>query len=250
MGENGVTRRGGGYCPILKLGGRPGFPSLALLSPLRRVPDARSDWNGLGSGLFLAHGIVRYSHGMCFNGLVNNGLQYGADLAPLWPMKNQVTRLCIRDCARQRNRNNIARLLRAFAVRAGHKQDYIGARGGMQHTAGLAFPVIRGTLTSPCFHRRETPTQTRNDAAQQVVSMEAWGAPARGSGIPSVKAYRNAVPPAPQRGIEFCTPIPTTPGTGTPYEARWYLGSPGVVARRGSNFAAIPLSYIKNTQVP
>ena len=80
--------------------------------------------------------------------------------------------------------------------------------------------------------------------------MEIWGRPARGSALPSVKAYRNALPAAPPRGVEFCSTVAPTPGTGTPFEARWYLGTSGVVVRGGSGFAAIPLSYIKNTQVP
>jgi hypothetical protein len=80
--------------------------------------------------------------------------------------------------------------------------------------------------------------------------MEVWGAPARGSNTPSVKAYRSATVPPVARGIEFCSAVVPTPGSGTPYEARWYLGSPGVIARQGSTFAAIPISYIKNTQVP
>lgn len=67
--------------------------------------------------------------------------------------------------------------------------------------------------------------------------------------MPSVKAYRNALPP--RRGIEFCSNVSPTPGKGTPYEARWYLGSAGVMARQStSTFAAIPIYYIKNTQVP
>jgi hypothetical protein len=46
------------------------------------------------------------------------------------------------------------------------------------------------------FHRLESPTQTTAVASQQVASGEIWGAPARGSNIPSVKAYRNSLPQA------------------------------------------------------
>ena len=109
-------------------------------------------------------------------------------------------------------------------------------------------PVIVGTPSGAVFYRVETPTQTRNDADLQVKSMEVWGAPAQGSSIPSVKAYRGTLPA--RRGIEFCSPIAPTPGRGTPFEARWYLGSTNVTARQGSAFAAISVSYIKNTQVP
>jgi hypothetical protein len=108
-------------------------------------------------------------------------------------------------------------------------------------------PVIVGTPSPPFYHRVESPTQTRNDAQLQVSSMEVWGKPARGSNIPSVKAYRGVLPA--RRGIEFCTPIAPTSGTGTPYEARWHPGTPGVLARPNGH-AGIPITYIKNTQVP
>jgi hypothetical protein len=106
--------------------------------------------------------------------------------------------------------------------------------GGPTHA-----PVIVGTPGTSLFHRVETPTQDRAVAAQQVTSMEVWGAPARGSSIPSVKAYRNALT-AP-RGIEFCTTISPTPSRGTPYEARRYLGDFGVRPRQGSAYAAVQI---------
>ncbi len=78
------------------------------------------------------------------------------------------------------------------------------------------------------FHRLETSTQTTAHAVLQVSSGEIWGLPARGSNIPSVKAYRNALPTG-QRGIEFTTPVVPHIGSGTPYEARWYYPhTPGV----------------------
>ena len=69
-----------------------------------------------------------------------------------------------------------------------------------------------------------------------------------GSSIPSVKAYRGAMPPG-RRGVEFTTPIAPHRGAGTPYEARWYYPphTPGVLARRnaaGEDFAAIPATVI------
>jgi hypothetical protein len=82
------------------------------------------------------------------------------------------------------------------------------------------------------FHRLESPTQTRSDAVKQVASGEIWGRPARGSDIPSVKAYRNALP-AGQRGVEFTTAVLPQKGSGTPYEARWYYpNTPGVLRRQ------------------
>jgi hypothetical protein len=77
------------------------------------------------------------------------------------------------------------------------------------------------------FHRQESPTQTKADADQQQLSGEIWGGPARGSLLPSVKAYRSALP-ASVRGIEFDTAVRPTPGSGTKHEARWYTSSPGV----------------------
>src|SRR4051794_35132196 len=75
--------------------------------------------------------------------------------------------------------------------------------------------IIIGTRTNPCYHRVESPTQTKADAASQVTSMEVWGGPARGSSLPAVKAYRTPLPSPTRRGIEFCTPVAPTPGTGT-----------------------------------
>jgi hypothetical protein len=100
----------------------------------------------------------------------------------------------------------------------------------------------------PTYHRLESPTQTSADAKAQAASGEIWGRAARGSSIACVKAYRNALP-AHRRGIEFVTPIPPTPGSGTPYEARWYLGIPGV-RQNSAGFAVISVTITKNTQVP
>jgi hypothetical protein len=81
------------------------------------------------------------------------------------------------------------------------------------------------------FHRLESPTQTSADALKQVASSEVWGAAARWSNIPSVKAYRNSLPTG-QRGIEFSTIVLPQKGSGTPYEARWYYPhTPGVQER-------------------
>jgi hypothetical protein len=92
------------------------------------------------------------------------------------------------------------------------------------------------------FHRLESNTQTIGDALLQVSSGEIWGAAARGSNIPSVKAYRNQLP-AGQRGIQFTTALLPQQGSGTPYEARWYHpDTPGVQrqTRNEKDYAVIP----------
>lgn len=92
------------------------------------------------------------------------------------------------------------------------------------------------------FHRLESPTQTSADALRQVQSKEIWGRAARGSSILSVRAYRRNIP-AGRRGIEFTTPIEPHPGSGSPYEVRWYYPqTDGVLLRRRNDedFAAIP----------
>jgi hypothetical protein len=84
------------------------------------------------------------------------------------------------------------------------------------------------------FHRRESPTQSTATAKLQAASGEVWGQPARGSLIPSVKAYRGPLP-AGQRGIEFYTQIAPDPASSTPFEVRWYYPqTPGVALCRGN----------------
>jgi hypothetical protein len=99
------------------------------------------------------------------------------------------------------------------------------------------------------YHRLESPTQTTADAVFQVNSGEIWGLPARGSNIPSVKAYRNALPTS-QRGIEFNTPIAPQVGSGTPYEARWYYPhTPGVQQKtKNSQDYAVVIAAVINCQ--
>jgi len=89
------------------------------------------------------------------------------------------------------------------------------------------------------FHRRETPTQTKEDAVLQTQSGEIWGKTPRGGNLPTVQAYAGNLPGG--RGIEFHTEIEPNP-SGSPYEARWYLGlTPGVVQRErdGVDYACI-----------
>jgi hypothetical protein len=123
------------------------------------------------------------------------------------------------------------------------KADASGAREGE-----LASHVMPSAATQPAYHRLESPTQTSAHARAQAASGEIWGRAARGSGIPCVKAYRNALP-AHRRGIEFVTPVAPTRGSGTPYEARWYVGTPGV-RQNSAGFAVISATVTRNTQVP
>jgi hypothetical protein len=110
-----------------------------------------------------------------------------------------------------------------------------------------ASPVVVGTPSETLYHRLESPTQTAAVAQLQVSSMEIWGTGVRPAGIPSVKAYRNALPPS--RGVEFSTLVLPRRGSGTPFEARRYQSDPGVMPRP-NNYVAIAITYIKNTQVP
>jgi len=67
--------------------------------------------------------------------------------------------------------------------------------------------------------------------------------------MPCVKAYRGKLPSG-RRGIEFTTPVAPTGGTGTPYEARWYLHTPGVTLKQNAqneDFAVIP-AIVTNLQ--
>src|SRR5437868_4830758 len=93
------------------------------------------------------------------------------------------------------------------------------------------------------YHRVETPTQTSDDAVQQVLSGEVWGRAAKLGGLfLCVKAYPGTLP-AGRRGIQFLTPIAHDRRYSTPYESRWYHPhTPGVMLRRkaGEDFAAIP----------
>ena len=103
------------------------------------------------------------------------------------------------------------------------------------------------------FHRIESPTQKVADAIQQQSSNEIWGKPPGNtaqSNLPCVKAYRNSRPSG-QRGIDFDTPFIPLPAAAVPLDARWYLGTNGVLQRTdstGTVYAAIPLSRFFNGQ--
>ena len=109
-------------------------------------------------------------------------------------------------------------------------------------------------MPGPPFHRLESPTQTPADAKLQDSSKEIWGKPASNtaqSNLPCVKAYRGILPSG-QRGVEFETPIVPQRGSGTPFEARWYLNFTNGVLQRtdaaGTVYAAISLSRFVNGQ--
>ena len=186
--------------------------------------------------------------------LLINACEIGVTLATTGRMRQNTTVKRIAGCAVRPNPNNACLRRQAAALRPQrrHKEEHSDARGRMAVGGGpTQAPVVVGVPGGTCFHRLESPTQTNVDAATQVASMQIWGAAARGSGLPSVKAYRNTLPQ--RRGIEFSTPVAPTLGRGTPYEARWYIGTAGVLsiaARSGGPYAAIQISYIKNAQVP
>jgi hypothetical protein len=100
----------------------------------------------------------------------------------------------------------------------------------------------------PLYHRLENSrTQTTQDAKAQESSGEIWGHPARWSSIPCVKAYRNGLPTG-SRGLEFTTDVAPTPGSGSPFEAFWYQGTPGVTVNK-LGLAVIKGTVTNNTQV-
>ena len=124
------------------------------------------------------------------------------------------------------------------------------AGDGRRTTTGHASNSFGQRTPLPLYHRLESSTQTPEIAREQERSGEIWGRAARWSNIPSVKAYRHALPDA-WRGIEFTTPVAPTPGRGSPYEARWYDGTPGVAMKthKSEDFAVIKAS-VDNRQDP
>jgi len=98
------------------------------------------------------------------------------------------------------------------------------------------------------YHRLETPTQTPADAERQERTGLVGGYPARGSSIPTVKAYSGPLP-AERRGIEFSTTVRPAPGS-VPGQPKWYPGQPGVGVIPGEHgpMAVIPAVILRNTQ--
>jgi hypothetical protein len=73
-----------------------------------------------------------------------------------------------------------------------------------------------------------SPTQTEEDIEKQIQSKEIWGKPARGSGIPKVKAYTEFKPGIKtEKGIKFTTVVPPDPGSPI-HLALWSNGREGV----------------------
>jgi hypothetical protein len=121
-----------------------------------------------------------------------------------------------------------------------------------EHATGGGSPESRNVVLPALheFNRVESPTQTSADAVRQQNSMEIWGLPAQGSIFPCVQAWREAKRPLSRfgpRGIMFDTSVAPTRGTGTPFEARWYDGTPGVIRKHGS-FVAIAITTFLNLQ--
>ena len=94
------------------------------------------------------------------------------------------------------------------------------------------------------YHRRESRTQTREDAAKQEASQELWGRAPRFSTIPKVQAYAGHLPEG-TRGIEFETDVPPD-GGGVPSLPEWSGPRKGV--RVEDEFAKIGIRMINNTQ--
>lgn len=96
----------------------------------------------------------------------------------------------------------------------------------------------------PTYHRLESPSQSLETAIYQTHSNEIWGAAARGSLLPSVKAYVGPLP-AGADGIEFDIAAPANPG-GTPTTAKWYLGrQPAVTVVPGTGMCKISVVMLK-----
>jgi hypothetical protein len=138
--------------------------------------------------------------------------------------------------------------------------DFSGAdlRGVNFGKAKIESAVVRNSLLSdktalpPAnysygpFFRLESPTQTELLAWKQKETGQILGRAAPQAAFASVNAYRGSLP-SNQNGIEFFTSVCPSRGAGTPYEARWYAGSVGVlvVERDGAEFAAIPVLVTK-----
>lgn len=101
---------------------------------------------------------------------------------------------------------------------------------------------------SSIYHRRQSSTQTPEDALRQVRSSELWGRGARPNGLPAAKAYLGPLE-AGVRGIEFTTDVPPEP-TNHPFQALWYATTPGTETRydNGEDFVVVSIKVLRNTQ--
>lgn len=101
---------------------------------------------------------------------------------------------------------------------------------------------------SPVYHRRKSSSQDDATAHLQTRSGELWGRAGRPTGLTCARAYKGPLPEG-VAGIEFTSPVPPEP-TGHPFEARWYLSTPGVQMRYidGTEYAVVPIRVTRNTQ--
>ncbi|MBL6080761.1 hypothetical protein JMJ56_22350 [Belnapia sp. T18] len=114
--------------------------------------------------------------------------------------------------------------------------------------ARLSATISRSTRPPPqqaqLYHRLENGTsQTFALGHLQQSSGELWGQPARGSSIPSVKAYTGPLP-AGRQGIEFTTPVLPAPNK-PPRDALWYYGHQPGVTLNAQGFAVIKITVTK-----
>lgn len=96
------------------------------------------------------------------------------------------------------------------------------------------------------YHRIESPSQLPADAAAQERSGELWGAAARFSDIPEVKAYLGPLPEG-RRGVE-CTTTVAPDADCPPGKAYWSGPRKGVVIEEGR--AMIAITVTRNSQTP
>lgn len=101
------------------------------------------------------------------------------------------------------------------------------------------------------YYRVESPTQTAETAVKQAKTKQIWGKAARGSNILAVKAYRGNLTEG-ERGVDFTTAIQPHPGSGSPFEAKWYY--PHTVGtfsidRDDVEYAAIEAESVVNRQI-
>ena len=90
----------------------------------------------------------------------------------------------------------------------------------------LVLPAGGDADGQPVYWRKESPTQTPEDARMQEASGEVWGRAPRDGAFPAVQAYRGHLPHG-VRGIEFTTPVRPDPGS-PPGIAYWRGPRPGV----------------------
>ncbi len=115
-------------------------------------------------------------------------------------------------------------------------------------STAVATAATAEATTPKIYHRLESRTQKPSDAAMQERTGIVGGYAARGSDIPTVKAYSGPLPSG-ARGIEFSTSVQPAPGS-VPGQPKWYPGQPGVGVIPGEKgpMAVIPVIILRNTQ--